>query len=247
MKILLTNDDGIAAPGLAALARAVGEKHKVFVVAPDTNRSACGHSITMGRCIAHKETRLAGSVAAYSVSGTPADCVKYASLDLFRGSFKEFDLVLSGINSGPNIGTDVMYSGTVSAAFEGAYMGVKGLAVSYTQWDASMEEYMPAANFVADNLEKLVSLIPHDGIITINYPPDPKGYKFTRIGLNIYDDYYETHGVGKQLKGETIEHDRNHEDCDVEWIKDGYITISPATMDRTDYKTLEKLQGIKLL
>ena len=250
LKILLTNDDGIFAPGIAALCKAVGTRHDVYVVAPDSNRSACGHSITMSVPILHKEAKLEGSAAAYSLNGTPADCVKYSVLELFGGKPAGwFDLVLSGINAGPNLGSDVMYSGTVSAAFEGAYLGIKGIAVSYYDWTAKqVSDFAAAAKFAADNLELLAGLVQPDGIININYPVNPKGYKFTKIGINLYDDCYEPRDCGgKQLWGQPTKHNRNPADCDVEWIKKGYITISPATLDKNDYGTLERLQkeGIK--
>jgi len=244
MKILLTNDDGINAPGLAALCRAVGRSHTVYVVAPDRNKSACGHSLTMSVPIIHKSAKLEGSYAAYSVSGTPADCVKYAILELFGHNY--FDLVLAGINSGPNLGTDIMYSGTASAAFEGAYMGLKAIATSYCDWNATGKDFVAPAKFVADNLDALVPMVSQGGILNINIPHSPKGYKITSIGINQYNDRYEGDDSGKMLVGDMVPHKDNIEDCDVVWISKGYTTISPATMDRNDYRALEVLRDTKL-
>jgi len=199
----------------------------------------------MFRPVLHKETKLDGSYASYSLNGTPADCVKYGILELFKNDSK-FDLVLSGINAGANLGTDVMYSGTVSAAFEGVYMGVKGIAVSCTKWDATVSEYDETAKFVRNNLDELVNMIPEFGIININHPPKPYGYKFAKIGINLYDDYYEADADGKYLRGFPIPHNLNKGDSDVEWANKGYVTISPATMDRNDYRALERLNKFPL-
>lgn len=247
MKILLTNDDGIDALGIAALAKIVGQNHKVYVIAPDTNRSACGHALTIGKPILHKAAKLPGSYAAYSLSGTPADCVKYGVLELFLGHHNKFDLVLSGINSGPNLGSDIMYSGTVSAAFEGVYMGVKGIAVSSLKWDATASEYEEIAKFINNNLQSLMDMTPEYGIINVNYPSKPKGIKVVRMGINLYNDYYEASENGKSLMGEPKSHDLNKGDSDVEWANKGYVTVSPATMDRNDYKTLERIRGTQCL
>src|SRR5438874_357339 len=130
MRILITNDDGIHAEGLLALKRALSEMAEVVVVAPDRPRSACGHSITLHKPLRVTEVRLPDGSPAYSTTGTPSDCVSLAVLDILRD--RPPDVVVSGINSGPNLGWDLTYSGTVSAAMEGAILGIPSIAISVT-------------------------------------------------------------------------------------------------------------------
>ena len=129
MKILISNDDGILAPGIAALVKAfAGAGHEVFVCAPDSQRSAASHSLTIGRKLTAREITMDGAARAYAISGTPADCVKLGLTVLCPGA----EAVVSGVNHGLNVGTDVLYSGTVAAAMEGAICGRPAMAVSQT-------------------------------------------------------------------------------------------------------------------
>ena len=242
MKILLTNDDGIEADGIRALYEALCKTHTCIAVAPDGERSACSHSISIHNDLSYKCTSLG-----FAVSGTPADCVKLGVLHLLE---EKPDFVISGINNGPNLGSDIIYSGTVSAAFEAAYLGVRGIAISLAKHNADGEYYRKAAAFLAERLEKIAAL-PHKvgTVYNINYPVKVPyiGYRFTQAGINLYDDrFVPTEGEGRvRLRGKAVAHDRNPEDCDVELIKQGYATITPITLDRNDYETLATLKGLK--
>lgn len=242
MRILLTNDDGIEADGIRALYTALCRAHDCTVVAPDGERSACSHSLSI-----HSELTYKKAFGGYAVSGTPADCVKLGILHLLKD---KPDLVLSGINNGSNLGSDITYSGTVSAALEGAYLGIRGIAVSLSKHNAEASYYREAAAFIAEHLEKLAALkLTNETILNINYPVRAPfaGVRFTKAGINLYDDtFVPTDTEGKvRLQGVAVAHDRNPRDCDVELIKQGYATITPIKLDRNDYASLAYLKGLK--
>lgn len=246
MRILTVNDDGIDAVGLRVLTETLAARHDVVTVAPESERSAFSHSISI-----HSDIRVTardGSNRAYSISGTPADCVKLGVLHLFRDNPPE--LVVSGINNGSNLGSDVMYSGTVSAALEAAYLGIRGIAVSLSDWNRPEEYYVRAARLVADRLDTLLALgLPVSTILNINYPCAApfKGLAAARIGLNVYDDTYLDGGVGAggryvRIQGHPVPHPHNDPDCDVELIKKGFATVSPVSVDRNDYESLARMK-----
>lgn len=247
MTILLTNDDGIDAPGINALSSIFAAHHEVIMVAPDSNRSASAHSISIVNDIVVQK-RTDKPCLAYALSGTPADCVKVASLYLLKD--KKIDLVISGINDGPNLGSDVMYSGTVSAAFEGAYLGYKSIAISLSDWSKDRKAYDKAAAYLLENLDKFLKFeLPDSTIFNVNYPVHTEciGTVVTKAGVNIYDDaYYEAEEGRIRIKGMPIKHTQNDFDCDVERSREGYVTISPLTMDRNNYDALERLKEMKL-
>jgi 5'-nucleotidase len=162
MRILLTNDDGIGAEGLTTLAASLRRKHEVWVFAPDKERSGVSHALTLGS--AGKVRKLGDK--AYSCSGTPADCVVLAMLGAI-GFVPE--LVVSGINRGPNLGTDIVYSGTCAAAREAVLGGIPGIAVSCASRDALLR-YGAAAAFVLDNLEALASACSGQAFVNVNAP-----------------------------------------------------------------------------
>lgn len=152
MKVLITNDDGINAKGIYVLAKEIEKEHEVIIAAPDNQRSACGHSITLTRPLIIKEVKLEGVESkAYSVDGTPADCVRVAVDKLVDG---KVDIVISGINKGVNLGTDVIYSGTVSAAIEAAIYKTPSIAIS-SEFKDEKENYEIAAKTVLSVLKKL--------------------------------------------------------------------------------------------
>ena len=240
MRILTVNDDGIDAIGIRVLAETLSEKHEVVMIAPDSERSAFSHSISI-----HKDIRvaeLARPYKAYSISGTPADCVKLGVLHLLE---YRPDLVVSGINNGPNLGSDIMYSGTVSAALEAAYLGIRGIAVSLSDWNREEPLYRAAARLVADNLDAFLALnLPVSTVLNVNYPCGAPfiGLKPARIGLHVYDDVFVDSHEGVRIKGYPLPYAYNEPDCDVELIKQGYATVSPIALDRNDYKSLEKMR-----
>lgn len=242
MRILLSNDDGYDSVGIIALANALKESHEIAIVAPKGQRSAFSHALTMFEPLSYAVCD--GDFPIYAVNGTPADCVKFGTLSLFKNP----DLVISGINMGANIGSDIIYSGTVAAAFEGAYLGVRSIAVSMVSRKVPDEYYNQAAAFIARNLDTFLGVkIDADTIISVNYPPEYRGYKVVKTGVNLYHDRYEENEKGYWLKGGPIEHDRNDGKTDVDMIKQGYATIGALTLDRNDYAALAALEKIKLV
>lgn len=242
MRILLTNDDGIDAIGLNALYNALKTEHDCTVVAPDGERSASSHSLTIHRDLSFRKTP-----TGYAVSGSPADCVKLGILHLLP---EPPDLVISGINNGSNLGSDIMYSGTVSAALEAAYLDFRGIAVSLSSHNAPEEFYDKAAELVLQNLEKWISLpIGSQTVLNVNYPVKAPyiGMRYTKAGINLYNDRFVDGEIAGtvRLKGVAVSHDKNDEDCDVELIKKGYATVTPLKLDRNDYECLSALQRLE--
>lgn len=243
MNILITNDDGVHAEGLMALKTALDAVGRVFVVAPDRPRSACGHSITLHKPLRAEKVALKDGSVAYSSNGTPSDCV---SLGLLGIVDEPVDLVVSGINLGPNLGWDLTYSGTVSAAMEGAIMGVQSFAISVAGY--SSVDYSVAARFAAGMARILSSSkLPESSLFNINVPDLPasqiKGIQITRQGKRRYSgqlekrtdpmgrDYY---WLGGDLPTDTLE-----EGTDVHAISEGYISVTPVHLDLTDYASAD--------
>ena len=182
MKILLTNDDGIHAEGLLALVKYLEKKHEVWVVAPDRNRSGVSHGITMAEPL--KLCQLAEN--RFSCSGVPADCTFTA----INGILNEYpDVVISGINKGPNLGTDIIFSGTAAAARQASFYGIPGIAVSLASFEEPLN-YSALADFVSKNIEKLVTLCDKDIFVNINAASldSYKGYKLTSLSKRSYQD-----------------------------------------------------------
>lgn len=198
MKILVTNDDGILSPGLFALKQAMDACGEVAVIAPDKNRSAIGRGITIGESLNVDEITFSDGSTGYSVDGTPVDCVRLASLGFLDW---QPDIVVSGINLGPNLGDDITYSGTVAAAFEGIMLGIPAIAVSIER--AEEYQFGPVARFTAGMVGKIVeNHLPGTILLNINAPNLPlaglKGAEVTRLGKRIYRDQLveETGGDG---------------------------------------------------
>lgn len=246
MNILLTNDDGYQAEGILALAQALQEigSHNVVIFAPQSNRSACSHSLTVRRPIKVLQGNDVYGAKVYYTDGTPADCVKYACLYMQACP----DLIMSGINIGSNAGTDVVYSGTVAAAFEGRIMGYKAAAFSINSFNPDKELLMSAARYFCSKIDEIIKYeLRPNAILNYNYPncKEIKGEVFTPLGLQLYDDMYTTHETDAELfllQGRPITHEKNIEDCDIEWINKGYVTCTPLSYDVTDYELLNKLK-----
>ncbi len=250
LTILLTNDDGIHADGLQAL-RAEMEKIKdveVFVVAPDKERSASGHAITIHQPLRVQEVAVPGSRSRmWAISGTPADCTKLAVKSLLPEAPM---LVVSGINRGPNLGTDVFYSGTVAGALEAAVLGVPAMAVSLDGYENLNYEY--AARFTSC----LASTVLRRGLIAnsllnVNVPAidaeNIAGVSVTRLGVRRYNDEFERRVDAKGnvfywLAGGFLDVD-NEEGTDVGAIKDNKISITPIHLDLTAHWAMDELCG----
>lgn len=243
MRLLLTNDDGISAKGIYALAKELEKNHEVIIVAPDNERSACGHSITLNRPLIVRETKLTGLTSkAFSVDGTPADCVKIAINKLIDG---EIDMVVSGINKGLNLGTDVLYSGTVSAAIEAAIYKIPSMAVSM-DIKRNVETYEMAAKYASEILVKAKeNNIKNDIVLNVNIPlldeNEIKGIKVCKIGSRLYNNIYiktigENNETQYEIKGEVK--DIHEENSDTIYFKEGYVTVTPLHYDLTNFKIL---------
>jgi 5'-nucleotidase len=260
MKLLVSNDDGIFALGVRTLANALATAgHQVTVVCPDRERSATGHGLTLHQPIrAHQvENIFQPDVLAWSCSGTPADCVKLAIWSLLP---ERPDLVISGINQGANLGTDVIYSGTVSAAMEGLVEGIPSLAFSLTSF--TEQNFQPAADYAVQLVAQLQGRSLADlPLLNVNVPPVPtaeiKGVKLTRQGIRRYIEVFEKRQDprGKTyywLAGEAIEEVDDPSDdqaipADVALIRQNYITITPLQYNLTAYRTIDALQSLETL
>lgn len=252
MNILITNDDGIFADGIIELAKEISKIANVYVVAPESQKSATGHSITIHSPIMVQESYIADNIKAYSISGTPADCVKVGIDAIFKDI--DFDLVLSGINNGPNLGTDVIYSGTVSAAIEGLVLNKPSIAVSYNEFKVKSDVYKDAAKYVVmlvENIKDKLNLL-NDCILNVNIPNTKiKGSKITKLGERKYDNVMEERisPFGQRyfwIGGNIRELDQD-EDSDITCINDGYISITPVNIEMTNLKKFEILKDIEIL
>ena len=252
MNILITNDDGIYADGIIELSKEISKIANVYVVAPESQRSATGHSITIHSPIMVQESYMGDNIKAYSISGTPADCVKIGIEAIFKDI--NFDLVLSGINNGPNLGTDVIYSGTVSAAIEGFILNKPSIAVSYNKFKVKREIYAEAAKYVVsliENLKDRLDLL-NDCILNVNIPDTKvKGYKVTKLGERKYENVMEERmsPFGQRyfwIGGNIMELDQD-KDSDITCVNNGYISITPINIEMTNLSKFEILKDIKIL
>lgn len=244
--ILITNDDGIHAEGILILARALNSDYEVHVVAPEAEMSAVGHAITLSSPLRVHEVRKEGSFFGYAVAGTPADCVKIAIQELLP---RVPDVVLSGINLGANLGVNVLYSGTVSAATEGAFLGVPSAAISL----ATLRD--PDFTFAAEFSRSLVRFMLDKGLkkgtaLNVNIPAVSadkiRGICFTRQGTARFEEHFErrTDPRGKVyywLTGETPV-ENGGSDTDSEALRVNKVSITPIFYDLTCHDELARLQ-----
>lgn len=248
MQILVTNDDGIMAPGIQELAKKMATLADVIMVAPSEEKSAIGHGITIFEPIRVKKMSFTGIKQAWAVSGTPADCVKLA--------IKEFcsdcRLVISGINKGPNLGTDVLYSGTVSAAIEASIMGIPSLAISLASnesCDFSMagDISLMLARYLYENQNSL----PPRTLLNVNVPAVEKdkvqGVKITNLGIREYENDFDKRvdprgNIYYWLAGKIVPHGYQDTNIDIVAVEQNYISVSPLHFDLTNYKIIEKVK-----
>lgn len=248
MRILLVNDDGIHAEGINKLAMELEKEHQVIIVAPDDERSAQSHALTLRKPLVVKEVKLEGiNSKAYSVSGTPADCVRIAIDKLLEGPV---DMVISGINKGLNVGMDVLYSGTVSAAIEANLYGIPSMALS-AQWSEGNVNYEVAIKYGKIILDKMKDeLLKNKMIISINTPyldeDKVKGIKVCKVGGIVYDYYLVEEG---EIKGQTTfkaggrERKNPEEGTDRFYVAQGYVTITPLQYNLTNFDLIEKVES----
>ncbi len=247
MRILLTNDDGIYAKGIEVLKDVLEKNHDVFVVAPETEQSAVGHAITFLDPLRVKPVKRNGSFFGYAVNGTPADCVKLAIRELMNPLP---DMVISGINIGANVGENVIYSGTVSAATEAAMLGFKSMAVSIDAYPAT--DFSAAIKFIPQLVRFLEETSLPDGIsLNVNIPHLPaskiRGIRITKQGHLRYKEAYDRridprNRVYYWLCSQTAEYDSDPE-SDSYALARGYISITPIHHDLTHYITYKALKN----
>jgi 5'-nucleotidase len=249
MRILLSNDDGIHARGLEALRLALSDFAEVTVVAPDRERSASGHGITVDRPIRVAKYEFSGpSTPGWVVDGTPTDCVKLAVCSILA---EPPDLVVSGINRGGNLGTDVMYSGTVAAAIEAIILGVPSIAISLNSFEYQAD-YTYAAKIARTLCQEIAGVgIPAGAMLNVNVPSVPeseiRGIKLTKLGIRRYEDVFSERKDprGKSyywLAGDIVDDDQD-EDTDVMAIRDNFVTMTPVHFDLTNFCLKEYLQS----
>ncbi len=247
MTILLTNDDGIYAPGLLALYRELRRLDEVAVVAPESEQSAVGHAISLITPLRVKEVFLNGGMKGWAVSGTPADCVKIALAELLPALPK---MVVSGINLGPNVGINVLYSGTVSAATEASILGVKAMALSLNSYDKDAD-FASAAAMARDLLLQIQQWPSWTNrvCLNVNLPTLPRdqvlGIKITRQHTGRLVEHFERRvDPRKQVYYWLAEiHERRDLDPETDFgaLTAGYISITPIHHDLTDYHALKEM------
>jgi 5'-nucleotidase len=256
MRVLLTNDDGIAAPGLQSLRRALVALGGVEVVtiAPDSNRSATARSITTRSPLSVEEVTFEDGNVGYATDGTPVDCVRFAELGL--GGARP-DLIVSGINHGANLGDDITYSGTVAAALEGIVLGIPAFAFSQQTAGGGLG-YMSGTfdfTFAADFAARLVERVqghemPEATLINVNFPGvEVTGVEVTKLGKRIYNDELrlldEADDNGRK-RYEIYGWKPGYEECegtDLSAIAAGRVAVTPIHFDLTDHGGLERLRG----
>lgn len=246
MKILLTNDDGIFSKGIVGLRDFLKNDFEVYIVTTDRNRSSSSHSLTL-----HRPLRL-GKIDdyIYVIDGTPADSVLMAIRYLFKDNLP--DLVISGVNEGANLGEDVIYSGTVAAAFEAKLLGIESFAVSLACVD-EQEKHFESAFFYAKSIIKLTQKInsPNATILNVNVPnlslEDIKGMKFTHQGSRIYQENIIKRKDPRKNSyfwiGGNLIQTNNSKNTDFWAIDNHYVSITPIKADLTDYATLKILDS----
>jgi 5'-nucleotidase len=238
MTILITNDDGIYSPGIAALARIASGFGKVVVIAPDVEQSSMGHAVTHSRPISLKKSPITfEGIEAWRVNGTPADCVALGS-----HLYAHTDVVLSGINMGPNLGNGMWHSGTLAAAKQAVLLGIRGIALS-TPVGKSEPDFEALAPYV----EKTLALLLEDtslGLFNVNFPPQPKGMQWTRQSVRLYDGRIVpgVDPMGRKHYWFTVTPLEPAEEGTDRWaVENDYVSITPLRLDLTDEQRLKEM------
>lgn len=251
MQVLITNDDGYQAPGLKALVKARPQDCRLWVVAPDRERSATGHAITVHKPLFMTRVDMGQGVDAFHVNGTPSDCVKLA-VELMD---PPPDVVVSGINRGSNLGTDVMYSGTVSGAIEAAIAGLPAVAVSLDSHAARTPADYDFAARVAWYLVRHLAEqpLPAGTLLNVNVPagPEIQGFRVTRLGIrryrNVFHRRVDPRGrVYYWMAGEVEDVDDHDLDTDTGAVRAGYVSVTPIEFDLTKYAALDVVRDWRL-
>lgn len=238
MRILITNDDGIYSPGIAALAKIASKFGEVRIVAPDVEQSSMGHAVTHSRPLSYKKSPIEfGGLEAYRVNGTPADCVA-----LGTHLWSKTDVVLSGINMGPNLGNAMWHSGTLAAAKQAVLLGIRGIALS-----TPVGKTEPDFDLLAPFVEETLSILLEDNglaLFNVNFPEQPKDIKWTRQSVRLYDGHIipGTDPLGRKHYWFTVKPLEAAEEGTDRWaVENGHVSITPLRLDLTDQAQLEKV------
>ena len=243
--ILISNDDGIFAPGIYALWESMSEIGETIVVAPNTEKSAVGHAITISDPIRIEEVKRSNGFKGFSVNGTPADSVKIAVKSIMKN---KPDIIISGINAGANVGQSLLYSGTISAASEGTLLGIPSIAISL---DALRDMDFSTSKVVAKKIvNKVLEYgLPNETLLNVNIPKDAeggiKGYQITYQGAIYFKDDFEKREdprgrIYYWMTGDVKDTDKELESDGVA-IKEGYVSITPLQLQMTNFDFIEKL------
>ena len=248
MRILLTNDDGINAPGLAALRRVVDDIGEITIVAPDAERSGVAHSITLAQPLRIRKAFHGDKFFGYGITGAPADCVKLGCREILKAVP---DLVLSGINLGANAAINVLYSGTVAAAIEGAMLGTPSVAFSLAETEKP--DFEEAGRIARDVLDRVLAAgLPPRTLLNVNIPGLPRakvrGVRITHQSRTSYRELYQkrTDPWGREYFWITAEMTRDFEqepDSDLRALSEGYVSLTPLHYDLTDYQAIPALRA----
>jgi 5'-nucleotidase len=247
--ILVTNDDGVLAPGLLALAHEMRNFGKVSILAPDRNWSGSGHVKTLDRALRLREFHLEDGTVALASDGAPSDCVALAMLGYFK---EKFDLVVSGINVGANLGHDVTYSGTVTAAMEAVIAGVPGVAISLevSEGHVGPIDFQPAAHAAGIAVRNVIAHgLPEDTLLNVNVPSlkaeDIHGFRITRQGLRVYhsrlDERIDPRGRPYYWIGGDAPTGVSESGTDVGALAAGFVSVTPLQLDLTAYRAISDL------
>jgi len=247
MNILVVNDDGINSKGIKVLAKKLKESHNVYMVAPSKGQSGASHAVSFFSGISYKNVSSYYGIPRYSVTGSPSDCVMFGLKHILKDI--SIDCVVSGINDVVNIGSDVMYSGTFNAAQEATYQKVPGIAISLRTKHSN--NFQIAADFIYNNLEKLISYTSRLVTINVNIPSvnisDINGIRIAPIQLREYVENYVVKNVkGKDVyyvDGKRIRQSEDNCDGDCYYSEHNYITITPVQMLNTDFATLNLMKN----
>jgi 5'-nucleotidase len=238
MRILVVNDDGIYSPGIAALARVARQFGEVRVVAPDVEQSSAGHAISSARALRYRRLRLFEGVEAYRVNGTPADCVAIGAYE-----WGDVDVVLSGVNLGPNLGNATWHSGTLAAAKQATLLGMRGIALSAPVLDDD-PDFAPLEPWIHRVLELLLHDDCRPRLVNVNVPLEPTGLRWTRMAVEEYDGRIVTaeDPMGRPIYWFTVVPLEQHaEGTDLWAMERGLVSLTPLRLDLTDHEQLARV------
>jgi 5'-nucleotidase len=237
MRILVSNDDGIYSPGIAALARVARKFGDVRVVAPDVEQSSAGHAITASRPVRYRRTQIFDDIEAYRVNGTPADCV---ALGAYHWDL--VDVVLSGINLGPNLGNATWHSGTLAAAKQAVLLGIRGIALS-----APVDDETTDFSVLEPWVERALELLLRDEeprLVNVNFPRDPQDLRWTAQAVDQYNGKIvpDTDPMGREHFWFTVVPlERHKEGTDLWAFEQGYVSLTPLRLDLTNHEALARV------